>query len=116
MVDTIIHNINNIVEEERLKKGLSNRTFLLTYKTRTENPTFKVYKKYEYRLVEVNPSLKTKKELLYYTKTEKVYAGKEDEVTKTIESGFINKILRFFRSEDFDKYINYGEVSKATVQ
>ena len=116
MIDTLIHNINNIVTLEREKKDIPNTSFLLPYIETATNPTFKVYKTYKCRLMKIVPTLKTKEEVLYFEKTGKVPANNEAEFKRVVEGEFMLHILKFFKSENFDKFIANGEFTKTTIQ
>ena len=116
MIDTLIHNINNIVTLEREKKDIPNTSFLLPYIETSVNPTFKVYKTYKYRLMKIVPTLKTKEEVLYFEKTGKVPVNNEAEFKRVADGEFMLHILKFFKSENFDKFVTNGEFTKTTVQ
>lgn len=116
MIDTLVHNINTIVTLEREKNNVSNLSFLLPYIESVANPTFKVYKTYKCSLVKITPTLKMREELLHFEKVGKVPAGNEAEFRKKVEEEFMLHILKFFKSKNFDIFINNGEVSKTTVQ
>ena len=116
MINTLLNSINNIVTQEREEKDISNNSFLMYYMDKEASPVFKVYKRYKYILVQIIPTLKTRRELLYFEKVDKVPTDKENEFRKEVEEEFMLHILKFFKSDDFNTYVNNGEVTKTTIQ
>ena len=116
MINTLLNSINNIVTLEREEKDISNNSFLMYYMNKENSPVFKVYKRYKYVLIQVIPTLKTRRELLSIEKVAKVPADKENEFRKEVEEEFMLHILKFFKSDNFNTYVNNGEVTKTTVQ
>lgn len=116
MIDTLVHNINSIVTIEREEKNIPNNSFLLAYIESNVDPSFKAYKRYKCCLVKVIPALKTKETLIYFEKAGKVLTGNEAEFRKKVEEEFMLPILEFFRSDNFNIYVNNGEVTKTTIQ
>ena len=116
MINTLLNSINTIVTQEREEKNILNNSFLMYYMDKETSPVFKVYKKYKYMLIQIIPTLKTRRELLSIEKVAKVPTDKEKEFRKEVEEEFMLHILKFFKSDNFNTYVNNGEVTKTTVQ
>lgn len=116
MINTLLNSINTIVTQEREEKGILNNSFLLYYMDKDTYSAFKVYKRYKYMLMQIIPTLKTRRELLSIEKVAKVPTDKENEFRKEVEEEFMLHILKFFKSDNFNTYVNNGEVTKTTIQ
>ena len=113
-LEDIIESINNYIESARKDKNVTNRQHLVLQRTITPEPTFPVYKQYQFVVWVVDDSNKEK--LFTMQHKDKVSSSYEETLIKDLEIKFLTQFLGLlFGRSSFDRYITplkdivYGE-------